>query len=133
MRKLRYLLVGLLLLAVPAKGVFAAGMMLCGPIDPHESTLAASGPALHEHGPDAHDAGASEYAHNGTAGDAFVPHGDVKCTLCAACCVGGACLNSLPLPVPLLERSDPAFPPVSERFQGFLPDRLDRPPQRTLV
>jgi hypothetical protein len=84
--------------------------------------------AAHEHAIDA-----AGHGHPSAPGESFDPHAGGTCALCAACCVGGAILNSLPLPSPLLERGDPAFPPVSERFLGFLPDRLDRPPQRILV
>jgi hypothetical protein len=131
----------LLLLTVPVKAAFATGMLWCGPshADAALSAVAPLSDPAHSPSEGAHAGHHGSVEYPSTPGDgaatggAFGQHGDVTCALCAACCVGGVCLNTLPLDLSLPEPGDPAFPPLSSRFLGFLPDRLERPPPRILV
>jgi hypothetical protein len=128
-----------LLLALPVKGAFAASMLLCASHHPHDAAAAATvagdhhavGHAHHDH------AGRSDSDTPSSTGfsnpETVAQHADVQCALCAACCVGGACVNSLPLGSPVFERGDPAISFIDSSWVGIVPDPLDRPPIRSLV
>lgn len=141
---IKTLLIWMLVLAIPAQGVAAAGMAFCGPHH-HGGGAAAQmqpgAPATHAH----HD-GAAEAQHDhphaaaqvdkvSSASAAFDKASDAgkhKCSACASCCSAGAILSSV------LAVVSPLFAPtvitaVAPSVDMFAADGPERPPRIVLA
>ena len=142
----RVLTICLLVMAVPLKGTFAATMVTCAP--GHDRTMAeavADGGATagasaehhhHDHATHHHtNAFGSKHLPDADAADhgKFDRHGAVTCSLCAACCVGGAFLVFAEVSVPASVGTEAPFPALNFHFPGYLPAGLERPPRTLLV
>ena len=148
----RLLTICLLLMAIPVKGAVAASMVMCGPGHERMTTVIAAEPAKTaevsgalqhgdhaSHGHSSHDHAShghasnvgSEHAHAAAPSDydTFDKHGAVKCSICAACCVGGAFLVPADALVPASAGTEAPFPAVFVRFPGFVLAGLERPPR----
>lgn len=108
----RFLVLCLLLVLLPLRGVLAAAQLECGPVQPTPAAMAHAEHAHHDH------PGADEPA------DA---HGQA-CKLCAPCCLAAA-----PPPAPALAvTSTPAERAArvpAERWTGVVPPLPDPPPR----
>ena len=136
----------LLLLAIPVKGAVASSMVMCGPghqqmanssIAEHIKT--ADGKAnSHHHDHGSHhkaEIGDSEAGKDTGTGDHSSPlnHGSMKCSNCAACCVGGAFLVSSAVPVPEPVGTEAHFPALVVHSPWTVLAGLERPPRSSLV
>ena len=143
---LRILIVCLLALGVPLKGALATSMVMCGTGHDQPGTVAVSQAAgvdarearhhhrdhaSHQHANafDAEAIGGADSANQGEVGK----HGAVKCSICAVCCVGGACLVSADVSMPASVGTDSPFPALTVRFPGTVLAGLERPPRSFLV
>ena len=119
---LRRLLLCLLVLALPAQGLAAATMALCGmaPVPPMQSQHDGRGPAQPD-GPVA----ALPDCHGHDVQTAPAEH---SCSACSVCGLVGALLDTVPeLPVLSLGEAVDAAPPVP--LTAFVGSGLDRPPR----
>lgn len=115
----RWLLVGLLIVSLPLKGLAAGGHLGCG----HLHALAAIGVDQATHKDCAHAGSRGASAANPVAPE------PMKCTHCAPC--SGAVAPSADVPVASVSPS--AAPPkvaVRQLDLGDASDRLERPPRR---
>ncbi|MEO8346851.1 MAG: hypothetical protein ABI607_14260 [Betaproteobacteria bacterium] len=142
----RLVTICLLLMAVPVKGAVAAGMVICDSGHEHMTVpvYAASADVTGESVDSRHhDHGSHQHASmdGGNEGDAAGAvdhplsdkHGAVKCSICAACCVGGAFLTSAQVVVPVSVGTETSFPALAVRFSGTILAGLERPPRSFLV
>lgn len=148
----------LLLLAYPFQGAAAAAMVICGPTH-HQRALAleqAVAEAKHgsNEGQHAHVAGAGQAHHHkivaahghvdgqsegeATASElSDIPqspsHGGIKCSVCAACCVGASAPAQNPMSVwaPPSTHVRPIFD--RDSVVGFFTDGPERPPRSHLA
>lgn len=143
----RWLIIGLLLVSLPFKGLAAAGLLVCGPGHANVGEgirVEATPSASHRHHNTADDLGGHHHHHGGSAqadeqSDAqpFSPAADDakppgKCTNCAPCCA------ALAPPLSILVAAPPtAITEVLALIQplrvGGLADQLERPPRLLLV
>lgn len=143
--RLRTALMWLLLLALPLQGFAAATMLNCGP-NHHRLLVAATAEPNGGHGHSAvgqhqHVTGVADDHHqsvsDGGANDLPPAHHldkltKVKCSACAACCMGAA----LPTAALAIASVPPAMTTasfVSTPHVDFLSDGLDRPPRLLLA
>jgi hypothetical protein len=119
------MLVWLIALALPAQGVAAVTMALCGPIHQRMASAAELVVAAHHH--------ASTDAHDSTHDAHELPGQKYNCSACATCCMSTAISS------PLLQ--PPAIPAgtavlVSSQYtgvSGFIPDTPEHPPRSILA
>lgn len=142
--RFRSALMWLLFLALPFQGLAAATMLGCGPVhermaataNAHAAAHSHAGDHAHRHAGDTHadaDAHAGHGAQAAGGSDDAVAHhlgplGKLKCSACAACCVGAA----LPTAEVAVAAVPPAFTPalfVKPQHVDFLSGTLDRPPR----
>ena len=143
---IRKLLIWLLMLAIPAQGVSAATMAVCGLA--HQGGVAAAGDAHHPatagHGHEnpesrlAHDqpmahAMAAAASDAGTADEAESGCADKHpCNVCGSCCSTGPLLSDGPgWPEP--EAAPAAFPAIVATVDPFAAVGLERPPRKPFV
>jgi hypothetical protein len=139
----RLLIVCLLLLAIPFKGAVAASMVMCGPEHDRMTTMGASNAGSHETASAVahadHDHAAHQHMHSADEKSANAqdsqadPQGTVKCSICAACCVGGAFLLAADSPIPAPAGSASLFATLTIRYPGVVLAGLERPPRTFLV
>ena len=135
----------LLLMAIPVKGAVAASMVMCGPGHDRatapitaESEKIAGGnvPSHHHNHASYHYAGngGSEFSHGAGIAqtETLATHGAMKCSICAACCVG-AFLVSSHVVVPASAGTEAPFPALDVQFSGTVLAGLERPPRSFLV
>jgi hypothetical protein len=145
----KFLLVWLVVLAIPLQGMAATTMLLCGPAH-HRAQQGVSPAAMHgSHGP-AHEStqaidGTTTHVGHGVSGatedpapewaaDSAVPMDAAQftCSACASCCSPAA----IPQSVAALAASDNLFAPVAApgpgRFSVVI-DAPDRPPRAFLA
>jgi hypothetical protein len=138
MSRFRFLLLGLMMLALPMQGFAAAGMLFCGP--GHHDASSQAVPAMahsHEDGAKAISDGHPAHAHPASTekpqpGKLSIDKvGADTCSVCSACC------NAVALPV--AAAIAPAITPhagpaqaVSAFFTGFIAASLERPPRLLL-
>jgi hypothetical protein len=149
-RFFRVLLTWFMVIAIPAQGVAASAMQMCGPshermmqglvLDVSASALGHAGSQTHvksatDHGPHEHAASGAPVLSEPTSGadgdglwSPFPHHGKFTCSACAACCFALAPPASFEWPEAVrlehIVRSSPLAPVVSHQ-----PDGLDRPPR----
>lgn len=148
MSRLRFLLLWLMMLALPVQGFAAAGMLFCGPGHHNGNTQAVSaaehppGMAMAHSHEDGASADASPDQHSGHAHHASAEKpqpgklnldklGADKCSVCSACC------NATALPVtgiatPVIAPHAGPVPAESAFFAGFIAASLERPPRHLL-
>lgn len=141
--RFRIALTWLLLLALPLQGFAAATMINCGP-NHHRMIAAAMADTAEarQHGAGGqhhHEMGVSADHHEGASNDGdakSVHHFDklmkVKCSACAACCMGAA-LPTAALSIASLPPAMTTAAFVSIPHVDFLSAGLDRPPRLPLV
>ncbi|WP_018228744.1 hypothetical protein [Methyloversatilis universalis] len=126
----RFLLILMLLCALPLQGFAAASMLRCAPSH-HGSTqvdTSAYADEGHHHDPSmpaVHPTHDGEPAHGA---DHAPAHGKYGCSACAACCIGGA----LASPAPLLPASAHLHErplPVPQPAAAFITEGPERPPR----
>ena len=142
----RLVTICLLLMAIPVKGAVAASMVMCGPgheratapITAETEKIAGGNVSSHQHNH-------ASYHYAGNGGSAFshgagiaqhetlATHGAVKCSICAACCVGGAFLVSTEVSVPASVGTEAPLPTLEVQFSGTVLAGLERPPRTFLV
>jgi hypothetical protein len=148
---LRAVFVWVMVIAMPAQGMAASLMLLCGPSHARmaagllpDAPPAATGHGAAGHGPTAlahgvhrHAALAVPCADGPTAcADAGAPAGQsaqadgFSCSACAACCHALALPASLVLPAPSSPAHSVQMAPV-QPVASHQPDGLDRPPRST--
>ena len=130
----RFLMICLLLMAIPVKGAVAASIVMCGPGQERTSAAVAMEPAAIADGDMIHHE--HDHASNHQANDAgdhdqgsLTGHGAVKCSICAACCVGGALLASTEVSVPASGGTEAHFPALDVHFPWTVLAGLERPPR----
>lgn len=145
-RVTHFLTICMLFIAVPIKGALAVSMVMCGPghgqtsgVVVMESTAPASSHAQHgqhDHGPQ-HLSSLAVAGHDDHAADAnhepLGKHGAIKCSICAACCVGGAAPASTNVLVPASVGTEPPFPALVVHVAWTVIAGLERPPRTFLV
>ncbi len=126
----RFLLILMLLCALPLQGFAAASMLRCAPS--HHGSTQMDQPAHAAGTGSAHDASMHEghHGHPGVAADVdgTPAHGKYGCSACAACCIGGA----LASPAPLLPASAHLHErplPVPQPAAAFITEGPERPPR----
>jgi hypothetical protein len=144
-RVARLVTICLLLMAIPVKGAVATSLVMCGPEHARTTLVAAESKkiAAASVSPHEHDHASHRHASNASGGhdqvavasdlDSLAMHGSVKCSICAACCVGGAFLVSAEVSVPAFAGTDAPFPALEVRFPGTVLAGLERPPRPLLV
>ncbi|MEO8347037.1 MAG: hypothetical protein ABI607_15215 [Betaproteobacteria bacterium] len=145
-RTTRLVLVLLLLMAVPFKGAVASSMVICGPGHDRETAAFATATSQvagaptnsqsHDHGSHHHLNSAYAMNDDGAGGDdheSLAKHGATKCSICAACCIGGAILGSTDTLMPALAGTEVSFLPLEVQFPSFVLAGLERPPRSILV
>lgn len=125
----RGLLICLIALALPVQGIAAATLRFCGP--GHEPQARVVDSAAHGH--HAANGLATAPAADG-AGQAAegAQAGHLKCSVCAACCMGSA-LPASPLTLPVVEPVVEPSAPVPARYVGPDGAGLERPPKPELA
>ena len=120
-RRFRFALMWLLLLALPLQGYAAAVALHCGQAQSH-------GAAQHATDVGVPDAAAAPACHGGASAQAIGKVSKLKCSACAACCVGAA--------LPAAALTFASFAPVTlpvlavpASIVGFFTDGPDRPPR----
>ena len=144
----QFLVVWLLVLAVPAQGAAAATMAFCGPAHHGvEKLIASEQGALAGH----HRSASNGQAHHHPAADVadvadavqtasmdesasggLVPADPHKCSACAACCLAGAILGAMPR-VAAAEAGPTSFDAVVTGVPRFTTGGPDRPPRAVLA
>lgn len=122
----RFLLILMLLCALPLQGFAAASMLRCAPS--HHGSTQMDQPA-HAAGTGSVQ-GHMHHGHHGVAADVdgTPAHGKYGCSACAACCIGGA----LASPAPLLPASAHLHErplPVPQPAAAFITEGPERPPR----
>jgi hypothetical protein len=146
MSRFRFLLLWLMLLALPMQGFAAAGMLFCGPGHHGATPQAISALADHPDGAMAHShqhgATATSDQHSAQAHHATPekPQSDPlkldkvgadKCSVCSACCNAAA----MPVAAATTLAIAPQAGPIaadSVSFAGFIEGQLERPPRPIL-
>jgi hypothetical protein len=140
----RFVLICLMMAAVPFKGAVAASMVMCGPGHARAPSAVIAGSGIdeagtlhhHDHAAHGHAAGTGAEHHHG-AGPSdhgkLAKHGVMKCSICAACCVGGAFLPPGNVSVPASVGTEAPFPALAVRYSRTVPGGLERPPRTFLV
>lgn len=136
------LLMCFLVSAIPAQGVAAATVALCGPN--HHGGGSAAGKAsatltLHSHHvepPLTHKLGFGvsttvAFADDAPADGHGTPVAEQKCNACASCCFVGAILNTLPV-VPATEPAPAMCTAVVATVDAVAPTALTAPPRNVL-
>ncbi|MEO8302888.1 MAG: hypothetical protein ABI724_02100 [Betaproteobacteria bacterium] len=145
-RTARFVLICLMMVAVPLKGAVASSMVMCGPGHSGTSVEAIAGSGMdgagngslhhHDHAAHSHASDAGD-EHDQSAGLSdhknLAKHGVMKCSICAACCVGGAFLPPVEFSVPASIGTESPFPAVAARFSWTVLAGLERPPRRFRV
>lgn len=128
---LRFLLLCLMVVALPVQGLAATGAVHCAAM--HERMQTAS-MHLHHDG-SAHDHAAADAQHEAAPASADLPQGQggsFKCSACAACCVAlGLPAGAIVLPHPPAQAFQPAF--GSRDPVAFLTGGPERPPRAFLA
>lgn len=130
----RWLLISFLIMALPLKGLAAAGHLGCEPLHAKSAVPAHVHPddheAPHEHA--GHAEAAEPMADFGTSPEQPTTDTALKCTQCAPCCGAAAPPVDMQL---LLSAAGPGEFKVAVRLLelGGDTDRLDRPPRSLLV
>lgn len=139
----RFLLIILLLIALPFQGFAQASRIVCDPghlghagaVEQNIHVEHAEGAEGTYHGHDGHDA--DHHSNEGVAqlspGSAqTLPHLDDKCNHCSPCCTGTAIFSQpVALILPTVMAQD--FPAVAWAEDSITPSRLDRPPRFSFV
>lgn len=142
----RWLLISCLIMALPLKGLAAAGYLGCDPVHARSAAMAhahpVAQPEAHEHGDHAGSEGeVPAQSAEPTADAGALPEQPseqlpakpaLKCMQCAPCCGAAAPPGDAPLPLSL---AGPTELKVAVRLLELGGDagRLDRPPRNTLV
>lgn len=137
MKKLKhYLLLWILIMAIPLQGLAATSMMLCASQQHQATSEKTHASAGHQH----HSADTAKHQHKQTmdadaqssdTADKLATHQHTskdKCSNCAACCVGAVMLTSYLAPHvsrPSSEKIDMVF----SSHVGHISDSLERPPR----
>ncbi|KQW42263.1 MULTISPECIES: hypothetical protein [unclassified Roseateles] len=117
---LRCLLVSLLILTLPLKGLAAAGYMACGP--------AHAGAALPQHHATADSS--SQHDHHAEASQSAMDETSAtKCVQCAPCCGAVAPQAEAPSLATEVVNADTVLQAVRSLVVGGRIDRIDRPPR----
>ena len=127
---LRRLLLCLLVLALPAQGLAAATMALCGmaPVPPMQSQHDSRGPAQPDGPVAAQPDGPVAALPDCHGHDVQTAPAEHSCSACSVCGLVGALLDTVPeLPVLSLGEAVDAAPPVP--LTAFVGSGLDRPPR----
>jgi len=132
----RFLIVWLLVLALPFQGVASAGMLLCAPALPSAPVAPQAIPHAMDGKPHDHAAmlkamAAAEPRHDGHGHDGRSQDG--KSRTCADCCVGAA---MAPAMLPVLALAPPQFISIPFRaghVPSVDPTLPERPPRATLA
>ena len=125
MRKLRFALIWMLMLALPAQSMAAIGMQLCALTQQGESgQMAAHHDAMAQH------ADMSSAAHHATA-DTQQASDSSLCSLCAFC-VGAVAHGTVVISSSPLQSNEPSLVRL-DRFIGFIADTPERPPRLFLA
>lgn len=131
----RWLLISLLIMALPLKGLAAAGYMACTPLHTQSAPGHAHVAGEHDHaGHEAHGANlhgqhaAASTDETGSSADPLSAGGAIKCTQCAPCC--GAVAPPVD-PAPMLCAAGATEPKAALRLLelGGDSERLERPPR----
>jgi hypothetical protein len=133
--KLRWMLICLIVLAMPVQGIAAATMRFCGPGGAAQHHAAAA----HHHG-DAQDAAAaSDHQHHASPADAandaaggLDAMSKMKCSVCAACCMATAIAPDVPA-LHTVEAASKVVLPARISYVGPVADGLERPPRPSLA
>ena len=132
----RFLIVWLLVLALPFQGLASASMLLCAPTLPsapataHASMQAMNGKP-HDHAAMLKAMAAAGQQHAGDQHGSH--HHDGKSRACADCCVGAALAPAM---LPVLALAPPQFISIPFRpghVPSVDPTLLERPPRSTLA
>ncbi|WP_076591244.1 hypothetical protein [Herminiimonas arsenitoxidans] len=125
----------LLVLALPVQGFAATMQMSCAPEMHHSVVTPASDTHAHHGNMDAHvdmDMTSSHTAQSDSK-TPFDQPSNMKCSACAACCMGIAALPAtLDLPI-AASGSAVIFSSPATFFLGHIPDGIKRPPKSILV
>ena len=142
---LKFVVVWLVALALPAQAMASATMVHCG--QSHQRMHAAQTGSNHHasvhhqhathgaqssHHHDAEVADTSDHAappnHDADRPDRFTDLGKYKCSLCASCCAGIGLLSTMPkVPAPVFAAT--VFVAVVPSVDAFAADGPDRPPR----
>jgi hypothetical protein len=134
MKKLKhYILLAILIMAIPLQGFAAASMMLCA-TEHHQVSVT----QISQVGEHMHDVYSEHHEHQAQGHDVDAQSSDTtttqqhgtkdKCSACASCCVGAAMLTSYldaPVSRPASEKIDMVF----SSHVGYISDGLERPPR----
>jgi hypothetical protein len=113
--------------ALPMQGVASATMMYCGNGNSHaamkhhdfEQTVSMH----HEHSSDQHH----QHHHNNSQSDKSSDHGQSKCSVCAACCLGVSIVApTLEIPSVVVGTQSISF--LQQSFTSLVLNGLERPP-----
>ncbi len=143
-RNFKLALLWLLVLALPAQGVAATTMQLCGPI--HQRMMAGVQKALVQNGHAAHATQHLQHQHTQHNDGAVIADGQdhakgthqhpvdkVNCSACAICCVS-ATVPTFAFRIPELTILSDVFRPTEQPgFVGFIPEGPEHPPRHILV
>ena len=124
-RRLRFVILWLLALAVPMQGMASALMVHCGTSHQRMQLQAPHVGAEHVHPVAAQD-------HHAAAPDTSTGHGKVSCSACAVCC--SVC--ALPSSVLKLATPEPAmtvFATLVATVEPFAAEGPERPPRRLMA
>lgn len=126
----RFLLILMLLCALPLQGFAATSMLSCAPSHHGGARMEASAHAGegHHHDPSMHAAHPTDDGAPVHGSDHAPAHGKYGCSACAACCIGGALASPAPLlPAPAHLHERPL--PVPQPAAAFITDGPERPPR----
>ena len=113
----RFLLLVLLLAALPLRGYAGDLMALC---EAHHGAAAAAQEHVHEHGERHHD--------DSGDGGGTPAHTASVCSICASCCAGANLAQDAPHVVPPQALGTDRIAFFDRRTSGFVPEHFDRPP-----
>lgn len=125
---LRTLLIWLLALALPAQGVMAATMVLCGPNHHERASAVAAAHRL----PDAAAHAEATAVDEAATPDRFAQSDLHKCSVCASCCSAAAIHDTVPK-LPVLEPVSAQFTALVSAVEPFAAAGPDRPPRQLLA
>ncbi|MBN8488798.1 MAG: hypothetical protein J0M20_13890 [Burkholderiales bacterium] len=138
---LRWLLISLLVLTLPLKGLAAAGYMVCGPKHSGSSVAqhqhAAGTPADHHHAELSDSLAAAQAVMDEAQAEATAVvkaamPADMKCTQCAPCC-GAVAPHAEAFVLATEVNANTVLAQVRSLDLGGGTDRLERPPRSFLV
>ncbi len=129
MKLLRVLLLALLAVLLPVRGVMAAAM-LCPPAagQGERHAAPAGGDPVHDHAAHGQHAPADASAGTAQAHDHGAHHAD-SCNLCSSCCSVPPLASALPGLLPPHEQAAAAYPALSVPAPSFLSGGPERPPR----